>query len=112
MILSIGTDIVKVDRIRDIIAQHPRFLTRFFTHGEQTYFANKTTVHIHAAGFFAAKEAAVKAAGGTVMNYEVVHEHSGKPHIVSRNPVVGTNLHLSISHEHEFAVAFVVYEKV
>jgi holo-[acyl-carrier-protein] synthase len=81
-------------------------LTKFFSENERTYFALKQYNPINIAGFFAAKEAAVKARGGTIAQYEIVHNGNGKPYV----EYGGYSMQLSIAHEEEFAIAFVVYE--
>src|SRR3982750_2401206 len=62
MILSIGTDIVEVYRIRETIARTPRFAERVFTRREREYCESKGAASAQSyAGRFAAKEAFLKA---------------------------------------------------
>ena len=97
----IGIDIVKVERIRKVMQKHPRFLTRIFSAREREYLSKKGNNPINIAGFFAAKEAAVKVFGGNIKDFEVLHDTNGRPYIHCKNG----NYCASISHEREFAVA-------
>lgn len=119
MILGIGTDIVEIERIRKILNNHPeRFLKRVYTDREANYCLKRKDPAIHLAGLFAAKEAVVKSLGtGFTKNIgwndvEIGHEASGKP-IIQFAPhlhelIKSEIFHLSISHSHTNAVAFVV----
>ena len=56
--LAIGTDIVELSRIKQIItAKGQRFLSHIFTENEQSICNAKVSPHIHYGGKFAAKEA-------------------------------------------------------
>jgi holo-[acyl-carrier protein] synthase len=60
--IFIGTDIVDVSRIRQLIDDHPdRFIERTYTDKEQSYCAGKSDPSVHYSGRFAAKEAIKKA---------------------------------------------------
>ena len=60
--IYVGTDIVDVDRIHDMMENWPdRFIERVFTPGEVAYCNRQAIPSIHYAGRFAAKEAARKA---------------------------------------------------
>ena len=64
MIVGIGVDIVKVDRIRRLMGRHgERFLRRIFTEEEIAYCRRCTHPEQRFATRFAAKEAALKARG-------------------------------------------------
>ncbi|MCK4300079.1 MAG: holo-ACP synthase, partial [Planctomycetes bacterium] len=61
-VVGIGVDIVEVERVAEVIAQHgDRFLTRVFTPREVAYCRSRKRKNEHFAARWAAKEAAVKA---------------------------------------------------
>ena len=88
-IIGIGTDLVDIRRIENLIAQYgERFTHRIFTPGEQARANQYSTVRQKAASYakrFAAKEAIVKALGigfdGNIafQDIEIDNDHRGKP---------------------------------
>jgi len=124
-IIGIGSDIVKISRIEKLAERYgTRFLKRIFTAEEISYASTKARPALHFAARFAAKEAFVKALGSGLrqgLNWpeiEVVNDHLGKPQfkfhdnaqeIISRldHPTAW----LTLTHEQEFALAFVVLER-
>lgn len=117
MILGAGTDITDVERIAKAI-EKDNFETRFFTEQERNYINNRPVKAESAAGIFAAKEAVVKALGTGFSglkfhDIEIIHESSGKP-TVRLSGKAGEffrgTIHLSISHERKYAIAFAVAE--
>ncbi len=64
MILGVGTDLVGVARIADVLARHgDRFITRVFAPVERVYAADDAAAPAHYAKRWAAKEAVAKAMG-------------------------------------------------
>jgi holo-[acyl-carrier protein] synthase len=124
MILSIGIDIVEVDRIERAVGRlGDRFLVRVFTRAEIDYCGTRAARFVHFAGRFAAKEAAMKALGtgwgGGVSwrEVEILPSAAGPPQLAlsgvarERFDALGASrAHLSISHTHLHAVAQVVFE--
>ncbi len=118
--IFIGTDIVDVSRIRDLIDIHPeRFLKRTFTEPEQSYCVGKSDPAVHYSGRFAAKEAIKKAlmtSGITDpiswVDLEIVSDHNGAP-IVNLHGNLFSNLDckVSISHTLDTAIATAVIIK-
>ena len=119
-VVGIGTDIVEIGRIRDLLANHgERFLTRCFREdlpaGAESFQAEN--VVIWAAGRWAAKEAVLKALGADIVgipyrDVEVLPSGGGPPRIrlhglaqSALDGAGGRSIFLSISHEREFAVA-------
>lgn len=106
---GIGTDIIEIRRIRDVIERHgQRFLDRHFTRKEQLYCLEMEDGAIRFAGRFAAKEALLKALGTGIgeaswLDFEILPDDSGKPivHTSLNNPT----FLLSISHCREYATA-------
>ena len=125
MIVSIGIDIVEVYRIRSTIARTPRFAVRVFTENERAYCDSKGVAAAQSyAGRFAAKEAFLKALKTgwrgkiTWHAVEIVSAEQGVPSIevsgegkrLLENLGV-SNIHVSISHTSDHAVAQVIFEK-
>jgi len=125
MIFGTGTDIVEVARIEKSATRTQSFLDKLFTKDEQEYCeAQKAGKFQSYAARFAAKEAFFKALG-TGYRYgmafkeiEVKNDNLGKPEITVHGKVKDfvseqkiTNIHLSLSHVKEMALAFVVLEK-
>lgn len=119
MIIGTGIDIVEIKRVKTMVHKNAKFIDRILTENEQ-----KVYVKLHErrkiewlAGRFAAKEAFVKAVGAGISaqfgwkDIEVKNEENGKPYIVVLKPMSG-NIHLSISHSDEYAVASVIVEHV
>ncbi|MBP5405793.1 holo-ACP synthase [bacterium] len=109
MIAGIGTDIVEVERFKD----KPELWSRFMSKREQDYINRFRFKEEHIAGFWAAKEALVKALNKRDFNFScvtVAHDKNGKPFFEFDGLGIEGKIHLSISHERKFASAFVVWE--
>ena len=111
----IGTDIVAVSRIENIIQQYSdRFKKHIFTYNEKSYCDLKPNPSIHYAGSFAAKEAVKKAlysSGVTnsinFIDIEITSSVSGVPKVkLSNIDLDNVLVKISISHTGEFATAF------
>lgn len=120
MITGVGTDIVQVERIRKL---RPAAVARILTPAEEKYCRGHVAAHERIAGRFAAKEAVLKALGtglgGGVSwrQIEILPDKLGAPRAAFRGAVAkklralgATRCHLSISHQGDYAVAFVVLE--
>lgn len=119
MIVGLGTDIVEVERIAKMIADHgDHFLERVFTSGEIAHCQNRKDSAPHYAGRWAAKEAVMKVLGTGFTNevgwtdIEVVTQPSGQPIIVLHGTTreVADRLGIaqvmvSISHTKNYATA-------
>lgn len=118
-IKGIGCDIVSITRIAEVIVDQ-RFLDKVYTVYEQDYISKKGIQT--AAGLWAAKEAVSKALGTGFVGYtakdiEIWHNESGTPQIMLYNGaktrselIDAKHIHISVSHEKEQAMAFVVIE--
>lgn len=124
MIFGIGTDIIEVERIRKTIDQNKNIKKKLFTDKEIQYCEAKNTFAESFSARFSAKEALFKALGTGWRNgfqfteVEVITNKLGKPEIVLHGKTkeyVGklgiTKIHLSLSHQKNYATAFVVLEK-
>ena len=123
MSLSTGVDILHVPRVAEAIARHgERFLARVYTPAEIAYCRGRAP---ELAARFAAKEAVAKALGVGMRvlsrqgvgwhEIEVERDGLGKPHVrlsgsaAERAARLGlSRWSLSLAHEREYAVAFVV----
>lgn len=123
MIFGIGTDIVQNSRFEKWI-DNPSMLERFFNPQEIIESSNKQKLLEHYASRFAAKEAFVKALGTGFTDFElknifVTHDNLGKPILNVEGNVLNNlklrcsnfDIHLSLSHEKDYAVAFVIIEE-
>jgi holo-[acyl-carrier protein] synthase len=124
VIYGIGTDIVSIERIQNILNKNREgFINRVLTDHEKALFANKADSAAFCAKRFAAKEAFSKALGtgiGRVVSFQDLtvrsNEH-GKPYFMPSEKLrlylqeKGIKHgHLSISDESQNALAFVVLE--
>jgi holo-[acyl-carrier protein] synthase len=119
MIFGIGVDIIEITRIRAAVA-NDHFCRRVFTAVELS--EGRCAPH-RLAGFFAAKEAFLKALGTGLNGFawremEIGHDTLGAPQLQVTGKLVAylaekkvDRIHLSISHCREYAVAQVVLEK-
>ncbi|WP_106816598.1 holo-ACP synthase [Microbacterium timonense] len=115
MIVGIGVDLVDIPRFERTIQRTPRLVSRLFSETEQ-----QLKPHSLAARY-AAKEALIKALGGSDgvhwTEIEITSEASGRPVFSlcgSTAAVVAgrgiTALHLSLSHDAGLATAYVIAE--
>lgn len=121
MIVGTGTDIVDIERIKKL-SQNNRFFTRVFTAGEMSLFEECRFRIETIAGRFACKEAVLKALGLglcdiPLTNIEILKEDSGKPVVAlcgaASDYAKSLNvkqIHITISHDGGYAIAFAVAE--
>ncbi len=121
--MRIGVDLVDIDRLARLAARSPAFARCIFSKRElsaASQMQNRRRRE-YLAGRFAVKEALVKALGiglqgGLLFNeIETTNLASGAPSLVLKGKALKLarqegfcDLHVSISHELRFAVAFVV----
>jgi holo-[acyl-carrier protein] synthase len=121
MIIGIGIDLVKIDRIDKAGKNQSGFLERVFTEREREYCSKQKYPAQHYAGRFAAKEAVLKAigtgwsAGVKWTDMEVLHGDGGGPVVNISGRVKDLmdlkgvkQILLSYSHDEGYAVAHVV----
>jgi len=122
MIYGIGCDLIKISRIQRAFSDEIK-LSRCFTEKEIQLFDGRGE---RIAGNFAAKEAVAKALGTgfrgfSLKDIEILRDELGRPFMTADSlKDVLTKLkindrlkvHLSISHEKEFAMATCVIERV
>ena len=128
MILGIGSDLCDIRRIENSLERFgERFTQRVFTEGEQAKSDRRATRAASYARRFAAKEACAKALG-TGMRADVYWRDMGVVNLKSGQPTLALTghaaehlarltppgheprIHLTLSDEHPYALAFVVIE--
>jgi holo-[acyl-carrier protein] synthase len=125
MILGIGVDIVAVRRLQAALERRrtgTRFRERVFTPAEVAYCRGRRNVYESYAARFAAKEATMKALGrgfGEGISWRDIEitRGTGAPTVrlaggaLARAEAMGVRqLHLSLSHADDLAVAYVIAE--
>jgi holo-[acyl-carrier protein] synthase len=115
MIVGIGVDVVDIDRFQQTLARTPKLLERLFAPSERLLRPRSLAAR------YAAKEALIKALGGSDgvhwTEIEVTPEASGRPWFTltgsTAQVVVArgiTAIHLSMSHDAGLAMAYVIAE--
>ena len=130
MVSGIGTDIIRIDRIAAALARHgDRFAQKILGPQEmEKYLRRKQKVEARGVRFlatrFAAKEAFSKAIGlgmrmpMTWRAVQFLNAPSGKPLVVTSGALTefmqqqGLAAQVSLTDEAEYAVAFVIVEKI
>lgn len=123
MIIGTGIDLVKISRIEDIIFEKENsFLNKIFTEEEKKYIYGKNKSPETIAGMFAGKEAVSKVLGTGLSkvgwkDIEIGHNLKNKPYINLYGEAIRIsdelsidNIHISISHEKEYAIAIAIGE--
>jgi holo-[acyl-carrier protein] synthase len=110
--LSIGIDIVKINRFRKLpYIKNKKFYNKIFTKSEITYCIKYKDPYPHFAVRFAGKEAVIKSIKNKIemKDIEISHKKS-KPFIkiLKKNSFM---IHISLSHDGEYAIAMIISEK-
>jgi holo-[acyl-carrier protein] synthase len=125
VIVGLGVDIVDIRRMRLALErQGDRFIQRIYTEGEQRYCRGHRDQAPCFAARFAAKEALFKALGTgwargvTWRDVEVQNDERGAPRLVLSGRAAelsqelgSRDVHISLSHSEESAIAIVILEK-
>jgi len=123
-ICGLGVDLVRIGRFERLLATGKQaVLTRLFTPAERDYALTKKFPAPHLAARFAAKEAYLKALGLGLRNglswqdIEVVRDPLGKPALKLTGRALellceqgAGRVHLSYSHDGDYAMATVILE--
>lgn len=122
MVYGIGTDIIEINRIKNVIERYPKLLNRLFSKEELEYYEYKNWNPQNIAGGFSAKEAVFKAIGTGLSKFkwkevEIMRDGSGRPYVRLNGKVkdyadsnyIGL-IHVSVSHCKLYAVATAVAE--
>ena len=111
----VGTDIVDIERLRDVFARCPQLERRLFTSEEVAYCRKKADPVRSFAGTLAAKEAVMKAAGlgglpAWARRIEIERSPMGVPRAsLAASPAAA--FHVSISHDGGAAIAIAMRVK-
>ena len=100
--MEIGIDIIEIDRINAAM-ENEKFIHKVYSPEERQWLEGKPPQSY--AGIFAAKEALVKAGGGVLFDYEIGHEASGKPFVMTK---INGDFKVSISHCENYATAMAI----
>lgn len=124
MIKGIGTDIIEIDRVSKAVEKNSKFLEKYFTENEIKLFKERHYNMSTIAANFAIKEAVSKALGTGFRGFslkaiEALRDDLGKPYInlydgakVLKEEDSIKHIHVTVSHNREHVVAFVVCEGV
>ena len=130
MIIGLGSDLADIRRIEATLERFgARFTDRIFTEVERTRSERKADRAASYAKRFAAKEACAKALGTGLRagvfwrDMGVVNARSGRPTLALTGgaakrlasmtpPGLVANIHLSLTDDHPYAMAFVVIEAI
>jgi holo-[acyl-carrier protein] synthase len=119
-VIGIGTDLVDIDRMRDVLARTPGMIDRLFCSGEQAYAETSADPARPYAARFAAKEAVLKSlglglGGMRFIEIEVVRFADGHPELVLHGEAADVakthgagRFLISLSHTDTLAQAMVV----
>ncbi len=121
--IGIGVDICSIKRIETAINNNKNFLNKYYNKKEVEYLNTRGKFFMDsAAAMFAAKESVIKAlkSGISIIplsNIAVLHNENGAPYIELEGKALevynasnAKAIHLSISHENDTAIAFVIIE--
>jgi holo-[acyl-carrier protein] synthase len=125
-IVGLGTDLAQVERFRSFIRENKAaLLGRLFTLGEREYALSKKDPALHLAARFAAKESCLKAfglgwrEGISWHDMEIIPDALGRPdlRLSGRAAEIAAEkrvkvVHLSYSHDGDYAVATVILEQI
>lgn len=125
MIIGIGIDLVYIPEMSHILETADAFEENTFSEGERKEASAANSKAEYYASVFAVKEAVFKAVAShtkeKIFDFRIVetkHAEDGSPHIVIGAELQKlldeagiTDLHLSISHEQDYAIAFVIAER-
>lgn len=107
--MSIGTDILYIERLKKIIENSESFIKKVYTKKELEIASTMPNPLYFYATRFTAKEAIIKATNGLFEfnEIEILKDIDGKPlpHIIN-NPEI--NINLSLSYDNEYAIAFCI----
>jgi holo-[acyl-carrier protein] synthase len=112
MPLSVGIDLIEIDRVERALARRPRLAERLFTPAQKAYARQRARPGRHLAARFAAKEAVIKALGQGVPPREI-EVISGEPprlalHGQAADLAGDTEIAISLTHSRDSAAAVAI----
>ena len=122
MIISVGIDIVEIERFNRAVKRWgEKFTRRILTSREIDYCWSKAERAASMAVRFAAKEALIKCLPPVEEHsfhfhaVEILNDEAGKPHVRLHAPLSrslhAVKIHVSLSHSRESAVAVIILEE-
>jgi holo-[acyl-carrier protein] synthase len=123
-IIGIGTDLVKISRIKRIFKKYPKgFAERILHKNELKIMRDLKDTKTYIAKRFSAKEAVAKALGTGIAHgvafqeIEIANNENGQPFLILHGKTLEIaeglgvkNTFISLSDEREYAIAYVVLE--
>jgi holo-[acyl-carrier protein] synthase len=115
--VSVGIDLLEIERLERALARRPRLAERLFTEAERTYAASRARPAQHLAARFCAKEAVTKALALDALRpqeIEVLGTVDGPPEVrlhgaaAARAAALGVALAVSLTHTRRDAAAVAV----
>ncbi|HWF72100.1 MAG TPA: holo-ACP synthase [Solirubrobacteraceae bacterium] len=114
--MSVGVDLLEIDRLEQALARRPRLAERLFTEGERAYAAGRARPGQHLAARFCAKEAVAKALGLSAWSFRDVEVlgGDGPPRVrlsgaaAERAAELGVTVEISLTHTRLDAAAVAV----
>ena len=115
--MSVGLDLLEIDRLEQALARRPGLAERLFTPGERAYAASRPRPVQHLAARFCAKEAVTKALGLAVFAPQTVEVAGGGSagvgvllhgEAAERARVLGVHVDVSLTHTGQTAGAVAV----
>ena len=115
--MSVGLDLLEIERLERALERRPRLAERLFTASERAYAAGKARPGQHLAARFCAKEAVTKALAMDVMLWqqiEIVNGPNGAPEarlygrVAARADELGVRVQVSLTHTQTDAGAVAV----
>ena len=114
-ISNIGIDIIDINRFRkNEYIKNKKFYEKIFTDSEIKYCLSFKNNEEHFAGKFAIKESVIKAIPEKISFLDITTSHSKNKPIISLKNKLNEKYEflVSVSHEKDFAIAFVVMFKI
>jgi len=123
-VFGVGTDIIEVYRVEEMLARGKEYLETIFTRAEVDYCEAKARKSQHYAARFAAKEAVLKALGTgwrdglARSDIEIRNDARGQPQVIAHGKVKEfldhhriTRTSISMTHTGDLALAVVILEQ-
>lgn len=124
VVFGIGTDIIEVERVEEMLARGKEYLDTIFTCAESDYCEAKASKAQHYAARFAAKEAVLKALGTgwrdgfAFADIEIRNDDLGQPRVIPHGKVKEfldhhriTRTAISMTHAGGLAIAVAILEQ-
>jgi holo-[acyl-carrier protein] synthase len=116
--MSVGIDLLEIDRLERALERHPRLAARLFSDAELAYAASMGRPGQHLAARFCAKEAVAKALGLRTWNFHDVEvlAADGPPQVrlsgaaSERAAALGVHVSVSLTHSRRDAAAVAIAE--